>query len=291
MVFNFLLLLLPLLSSSLRSTSSPRARLSSHLLTRRQKLTNRNALHSQSPDSDCCSAKSTTTTSTTPPGSRQVLGHEGEEDEEPKLEAKRATTTTTSGQQHQLEQTKIKRFSSQVCLSNSEKPRVRQTVQLKQSEQLTGRHVIAAAAAVTSPVISAPTKRKQQRASEVCEISSGMRSPFSGGAGSGPGIGDSGGHGRRHRESSASIAIGAGGARGSASSGRSVQAASRCAKLSTASDTGAASGLLAPDDPMILARRRRPSVCNQGSVNVDQQGECWVCSRVCLLMRGRLHIS
>lgn len=31
--------------------------------------------------------------------------------------------------------------------------------------------------------------------------------------------------------------------------------------------------LLAPDDPMILARQRRPSVSNQGSVNVDQQGE------------------
>lgn len=30
---------------------------------------------------------------------------------------------------------------------------------------------------------------------------------------------------------------------------------------------------LAPDDPMILARQRRPSV-SKGSVNVDQQGEC-----------------
>lgn len=29
---------------------------------------------------------------------------------------------------------------------------------------------------------------------------------------------------------------------------------------------------LAPDDPMILARQRRPSV-SKGSVNVDQQGE------------------
>lgn len=30
---------------------------------------------------------------------------------------------------------------------------------------------------------------------------------------------------------------------------------------------------LAPDDPMVLARQRRPSASNQGSLNVDQQGE------------------
>lgn len=33
------------------------------------------------------------------------------------------------------------------------------------------------------------------------------------------------------------------------------------------------SALLVPDDPMILARQRRPSASNQGSINVDQQGE------------------
>lgn len=33
--------------------------------------------------------------------------------------------------------------------------------------------------------------------------------------------------------------------------------------------------LLHPEDPIVqLARQRRPSVSNQGSVNVDQQGEC-----------------
>lgn len=32
-------------------------------------------------------------------------------------------------------------------------------------------------------------------------------------------------------------------------------------------------GLLLPEDPMVLARQRRPSVSNQGSVNVNQQGE------------------
>lgn len=38
---------------------------------------------------------------------------------------------------------------------------------------------------------------------------------------------------------------------------------------------GQDSHLLAPDDPVVaLARQRRPSLTNQGSVNVDQQGEC-----------------
>lgn len=31
--------------------------------------------------------------------------------------------------------------------------------------------------------------------------------------------------------------------------------------------------LLEPQDPIVLARQRRPSASNQGSVNVDQQGE------------------
>lgn len=31
--------------------------------------------------------------------------------------------------------------------------------------------------------------------------------------------------------------------------------------------------LLSPEDPIILARQRRPSASNQGSVNVDQQGK------------------
>lgn len=36
---------------------------------------------------------------------------------------------------------------------------------------------------------------------------------------------------------------------------------------------GHAGQLLAPDDPVILARHRRPSASDQGSVNVDQQGK------------------
>lgn len=38
-------------------------------------------------------------------------------------------------------------------------------------------------------------------------------------------------------------------------------------------NVGQDSSLLEPQDPIILARQRRPSASNQGSVNVDQQGE------------------
>lgn len=41
-------------------------------------------------------------------------------------------------------------------------------------------------------------------------------------------------------------------------------------------------------DPMILARQRRPSVCNQASVNVDQQGEFPQSALLCL---SSLHAS
>lgn len=34
--------------------------------------------------------------------------------------------------------------------------------------------------------------------------------------------------------------------------------------------------LASHEDPMVLARQRRPSASNQGSVNVDQQGKCTI---------------
>lgn len=40
----------------------------------------------------------------------------------------------------------------------------------------------------------------------------------------------------------------------------------------TNQDKNRNTSFLCPEDPMILARQRRPSVSNQGSVNVDQQG-------------------